>query len=90
MPDPNGLRGSMPVYSAKEILQHLDAKVDGIDRKVDDLVTESRILGSQNLDGRLKSIEQWQNRLIGLAGIGAILGLVATVLAIVNRPLLGI
>jgi len=79
------LRGSTPVYSAKDVLQRVDRTLEALDHKVDELVTETRILASQNLDTRLRGIESWQNRLIGLAGVGALLALLATILAILNR-----
>ena len=51
------LRGSTPVYSAKDILVRLDDKVDKLDIKMDGLQTAVQILVSQNLNERVLRLE---------------------------------
>lgn len=68
------LRGSIPVYSAKDILQKLDRKVDDMDAKLDTAATAMTVLLSQNLNDRLSKAEAWQQRINGLAILGSVLG----------------
>lgn len=78
------LRGSTPVYSAKDVLLRLDGKIDSIDSKVDQMGTNVAILLSQNLGDRLTAVETWQNRVIGLASSARVLGVVASLLSIAS------
>ena len=71
------LRGSAPVYSAKDILQKLDRKVDEMDAKLDTAATAMSVLVSQDLNERLTKVESWKDRLTGLAYLGPILGFIA-------------
>lgn len=71
------LRGSIPVYSAKDILQKLDRKVDEMDTKLDTAATAMTVLLSQNLNDRLSKTEAWQQRINGLAILGPVLGALA-------------
>lgn len=79
MSENDELRGSIPVYSAKDILQKLDRKVDSMDEKLDTTVSGLTVLLSQNLNERLSRVETWQNKLTGLAWLGPILGAAAIV-----------
>lgn len=51
------LRGSTPIYTAKEILQSLDRKVTEMDLKVDGFIMSLQIIVSQNLNERLQVLE---------------------------------
>lgn len=68
------IRGSSPVYSAKDILQKLDKKIDEMDAKLDTSASGMNILLSQNLNERLTKVESWKDRLTGLAYLGPLLG----------------
>ena len=70
------LRGSAPVYSAKDILQKLDRKVDEMDSKLDTAATAMSVLVSQDLNDRLSKVESWKDRITGLAYLGPLLGAV--------------
>ena len=70
------LRGSAPVYSAKDILQKLDRKVDEVDSKLDTAATAMSVLVSQDLNDRLSKVESWKDRITGLAYLGPLLGAV--------------
>lgn len=51
------LRGSTPIYSAKEILVSLDRKVNEMDLKMDGFIMSLQIIVSQNLNERLQRLE---------------------------------
>ena len=56
--DPSdNLRGSTPVYTAKDVLLGLDRKVGDMDLKLSGVNTAIQIFVSQNLNARLVSIE---------------------------------
>lgn len=57
MNNDDDLRGSTPVYTAKDILVRLDDKVDKMDLKIDGLQTAVQILVSQNLNERVHQLE---------------------------------
>lgn len=82
MPASEDLRGSAPIYSAKDVLVRVDAKLDGLDSKVDGLSQSVAILLSQDLGTRVTAVENWQNRVIGLASSARVLGVVASLLSI--------
>ena len=71
------LRGSAPVYSAKDILQKLDRKVDEMDSKLDTAATAMSVLVSQDLNERLTRVESWKDRITGFAYLGPLLGAAA-------------
>lgn len=71
------LRGSAPVYSAKDILQKLDRKVDEMDSKLDTAATAMSVLVSQDLNERLTRVESWKDRITGLAYLGPLLAAAA-------------
>ena len=77
------LRGSTPIYSAKDVLVKLDGKLDLIDGKVDTLGQNVAIILSQNLGDRMTAVETWQNRVIGMASSARVLGVISTLLGIV-------
>lgn len=72
----NEVRGSAPVYSAKDILQSLDIKMDRVVSQVD-------ILVSQDLGTRVTSLERFRERVMGMSSVGAILGVIGTALGII-------
>lgn len=78
------LRGSTPIYTAKDILIRVESKVDALDSKVDDLHTSVEILTSQQLAARISRLESWQQRVIGMAAISTVLAAVAAVLSFLN------
>lgn len=78
MSDTDDLRGSTPIYTAKDVLVRLDAKVDGLGTKVE----EVKQLLPHDLDARLRNVEAFESRLKGLGQAGILLGLVATALSI--------
>lgn len=51
------LRGSTPIYTAKDILVRLDDKVEKMDLKIDGMQTAIQILVSQNLNERVLRLE---------------------------------
>lgn len=51
------LRGSTPVYTAKDVLVGLDRKVGEMDLKLDGVNTAIQILVSQNLNSRVVALE---------------------------------
>lgn len=51
------LRGSTPIYTAKEILQALDRKVTEMDLKMDGALMSLQIMVSQNLNERIQKLE---------------------------------
>lgn len=51
------LRGSTPVYTAKEILQGLDKKVTELDLKMNGALLSLQVMVSQNLDSRILALE---------------------------------
>ena len=57
MSDDGELRGSTPVYTAKDVLVSLDRKVGEMDLKVDGVNTAIQILVSQNLNSRVVNLE---------------------------------
>jgi hypothetical protein len=61
------LRGSTPIYTAKDILIRVESKVDALDSKVDNLHTSVEILTSQELATRISRLESWQQQLSGMA-----------------------
>lgn len=71
------LRGSAPVYSAKDVLQSLDGKVDKMSEQL-------AILVNQDLGSRVTTLESFKDRMIGLSYAGVLLGIVATILSIVS------
>ena len=56
--DTPDLRGSTPIYTAKEILQTLDRKVTEMDYKMDGFIMSLQIIVSQNLNERVQRLEQ--------------------------------
>lgn len=72
------LRGSTPMLSARDVL--LEVRSD-----VREMRTSVEVLLSQNLGDRVTAIERWQNRIIGLGMVGAILGVIAIGLQIMER-----
>ena len=74
------LRGSTPVYTAKDILVKLDTKLDEMDKKVDQVGTQVTVLVSQDLAPRVTELERFQNRLMGLTWAAGALGLIGTAL----------
>lgn len=77
MSDHEELRGSAPILTAKDVLLELRNDVKDMKSVVD-------VLAEQELNTRLNRVEAFQNRLIGISGAAAILGLIATTLAIIN------
>jgi hypothetical protein len=75
---PEDLRGSTPVLTARDVLLEVRADVRDMKSGVD-------VLLSQNLHDRVTAIERWQNRLIGLGFIGAILAVLALGLQLFDR-----
>lgn len=59
------LRGSTPIYTAKDILVGLDRKVGEMDLKLDGLNTSIQILVSQNLNSRMVHMESMVHKLEG-------------------------
>ncbi len=84
MSDDEALRGSSPVYTAKDILQKLDRKVDAIDEKMDTQSSLLAVLASQHLNDRLSAVEKFQNRIAGLAILGPLLAAGAAALALLG------
>lgn len=79
MDDPmssDDLRGSAPIFTAKDVLIEVRDEMRLMRSSVD-------ILVSQNLNERVTAVEGWQNRVIGLASSARVLGIIATVLSIV-------
>ena len=69
------LRGSTPVYTAKDVLIGLDTKVQGIDSKLDTANQTLAILVSQDLDGRVDALERDWQQLKGMAtGVKLVVG----------------
>lgn len=87
MSDDEALRGSSPVYTAKDILQKLDRKVDAIDEKMDTQSSLLAVLASQHLNDRLSAVEKFQNRIAGLAILGPLLAAGAAALALLGVTL---
>lgn len=56
------LRGSTPVYTAKDVLLGLDRKVGEMDLKLDGMNTAIQIIVSQNLNERLVRLESEGSR----------------------------
>jgi hypothetical protein len=56
--DDSELRGSTPIYTAKDVLVSLDRKVGEMDLKVDGVHTAIQILISQNLNERVVALEK--------------------------------
>ena len=52
------LRGSTPIYTAKDVLVKLDSRVEGMDSKMDGIGSDLRIIASQNLNERLTLLER--------------------------------
>lgn len=77
------LRGSTPIYTAKDVLVRVDAKIDTLDGKVDGLAQAVAVILSQDLGKRVGDIESWQNRVIGMASTARVLGVISTLLGIV-------
>ena len=76
MPDPDELRGSTPVMTAKDVLLEVRSDVKGIAKNVD-------VLMSQNLDARLTALERSQMRGIGMAvGLSLAITLIGILLSI--------
>lgn len=65
MADSEELRGSTPVYTAKDILVRLDDKVEKMDLKIDGMQTSIQILVSQNLNERVVQLERDARRMEG-------------------------
>lgn len=64
------LRGSTPIYTAKDVLISLDRKVGDMDSKIDGMKTDVAIVLSQDLNTRVLALEQkWQQ----LQGAGTVL-----------------
>lgn len=78
------LRGSTPVYTAKDILVKLDTKLESVDSKVDALSTQVTVLVSQDLAPRVTELEKFQNRLTGLTWVSGALAFIAATLGIWN------
>ena len=78
------LRGSTPIYSAKDILVRLDTKMDVIDTKVDTLGNQVTVIVSQELAPRLAALERWQQRIIGLTWASGLLAFIAAALSVWN------
>lgn len=57
MSNDEDLRGSTPIYTAKDVLVSLDRKVSDMDLKLDGLTTAIQIIVSQNLNERLVHLE---------------------------------
>lgn len=57
MTDSEELRGSTPIYTAKDILVRLDDKVEKMDLKIDGALMSLQILVSQNLNERVMKLE---------------------------------
>lgn len=77
MSDPEDLRGSAPVYTAKDILVRLEHAVEGVDDKVGKIDKDLAVILSQNLEPRVQRLEAWQNRVMGLGLAGTLLGAIA-------------
>lgn len=71
------LRGSTPVYTAKDVLVRVESKVDALDSKIDTLGN----LMPHDLDARLRDLEASRAFVRGLAAVS---GLVATIAAIAS------
>ena len=56
------LRGSTPIYTAKDVLVKLDSRVEGMDGKIDTLGSDLRIIASQNLNERIILLEREAQR----------------------------
>ena len=52
------LRGSAPLYTAKDVLVRLDATVTAMDAKLDAMDIEMSILASQKLNDRVTRLEE--------------------------------
>lgn len=57
MSSEDDLRGSTPIYTAKDVLLGLDKKVTELDLKFDGMATSIQIIVSQNLNERLVQLE---------------------------------
>lgn len=51
------IRGSAPIYTAKDVLVSLDAKMTKVDEKLDGMNTSIQIIASQRLDERVTRLE---------------------------------
>lgn len=72
------LRGSAPVLTARDVLLEVREDVRQMKSGVD-------ILLSQRLDERVRDVERWQNRVIGLGMAGTLLGLIAIGMQLLER-----
>lgn len=87
MSEQDELRGSAPIYSAKDVLLRLDGKIGEMDAKLDGALLSLAILVDQRLNSRVGDLESWRHshegRMIGFsAAIGAIAGAVTLGVAI--------
>lgn len=76
--NPEDLRGSSPVLTARDVLLEVREDVRQMKSGVD-------ILLSQRLDERVRDVERWQNRVIGLGMAGTLLGLLAIAMQLYER-----
>lgn len=82
------LRGSTPVYTAKDVLVRLDDRVEKMDSKMDVLGTSMQIILSQNLNDRLLRIEAAEQARAGAYGMlkimfgTSVIGLIAALAGI--------
>lgn len=85
------LRGSTPIYSAKEILQGLDKKVTELDLKMDGALLSLQIMVSQNLNERILSLEISERKREGMVLMlkamfgGNILILIIAILSLIQQ-----
>ena len=85
------LRGSSPVYSAKDVLLRLDQKMNELDIKLDGVQTSIAILVDQRLNSRVVDLEAWRNSHEGkVMGISAALSALVTVITLGVAILSGI
>lgn len=83
MANADELRGSTPILSAREVLIEVRDTIKTLDGKVDELNSSVIVLLSQNLEPRVKNLESFKDRMIGLGYIGVALGAVGTILSII-------
>lgn len=84
------LRGSTPIYTAKDILVSLDRKVSEMDIKLDGVNTAIQIIVSQNLNERLVKLEARDQQWIGAqTAIRALFGTSVVSLIIASIAILG-